>query len=61
MRALLGDALACRATLWTGSVSWLQDYEDPKPAKAGQRARWREPRKLQEQSMKKFANEPRNQ
>ncbi len=61
MRALLGDALASRATLWSGSVSWLQDYEDPKPAKAGQHARWRELRKLQEQRMKKFASEPKNQ
>jgi hypothetical protein len=38
MRAFLGEALASRATLWSGSVSWLQDYEDPKPAKAGQHA-----------------------
>jgi hypothetical protein len=35
-----------------GSVDWfrfwLQDYEDPASAKAGQYARWRELRKLQE-------------
>jgi len=27
---------------------WLQDYEDPDPAKAEQYARWRELRKLHE-------------
>lgn len=35
---------------------WLQDYEDPHPAKAEQYARWRELRKLQEQNEKKSAN-----
>jgi len=61
LRALLGDAPASRPTLWSGSVSSLQDYEDPKPAKAGQHARWRELRKVQEQNMKKFADEPKNE
>ena len=32
---------------------WLQDYEDPDPAKAEQYARWRELRKLQEENEKK--------
>ncbi len=31
---------------------WLQDYEDPDPAKADQYARWRELRKLQEKNAK---------
>ena len=35
---------------------WLQDYEDPDPTKAGQYARWRELRKLQEQNEKKSAS-----
>jgi len=29
---------------------WLQDYEDPDPAKAEENARWRELRKLQEEN-----------
>jgi len=40
-----------------GSVDWfrfwLQDYEDPDPTKTEQYARWRELRKLQEESEKK--------
>ena len=32
---------------------WLQGYEDPDPAKAGQDKRWRELRKLQEENGKK--------
>jgi len=43
-----------------GSVDWfrfwLQDYEDPDPAKAEQYARWRELRKLQEANEKKSAS-----
>jgi len=43
-----------------GSVDWfrfwLQDYEDPDPAKAEQYARWRELRKLQEQNDRQQAN-----
>jgi dipeptidyl aminopeptidase/acylaminoacyl peptidase len=31
---------------------WLQDYEDPDPAKTDQYARWRELRKLQEANVK---------
>ena len=29
---------------------WLQDYEDPTPAKAAQYARWRELKKMQEEN-----------
>ena len=40
-----------------GSVDWfrfwLQDYEDPDPAKVAQYARWRKLRKLQEENEKK--------
>jgi hypothetical protein len=40
-----------------GSVDWfrfwLQDYEDPDPAKAEQYKRWRELRKMQEENDKK--------
>jgi dipeptidyl aminopeptidase/acylaminoacyl peptidase len=36
---------------------WMQDYERPKPEDPGQYARWRELRKLQEQSGKKPASE----
>jgi hypothetical protein len=40
-----------------GSVDWfrfwLQDYEDPVPPKAEQYARWRELRKLQQESERK--------
>jgi hypothetical protein len=32
---------------------WLKDEEDSDPAKAGQYARWREMRKLQEQNQSK--------
>lgn len=32
---------------------WLQDYEDPNPAKADQYKRWRELRKMQEENDKK--------
>ena len=35
---------------------WLQDYEDPGPAKAEQYNRWRELRKMQEQNEKKSAS-----
>jgi dipeptidyl aminopeptidase/acylaminoacyl peptidase len=35
---------------------WLQNKEDPDPAKVGQYKRWRELRKLQEQNEKKSAN-----
>jgi len=45
---------AARMASQVGSVDWfrfwLQGYEDPDPAKAGQYARWRELRKLQEQN-----------
>ena len=41
-----------------GSVDWfrfwLQDYEDPDPAKAEEYARWRELRKLQEENERKI-------
>jgi hypothetical protein len=44
-----------------GSVDWfrfwLQGYEDPDPAKAGQYKRWRELRKLQAENDKKAASE----
>jgi hypothetical protein len=40
-----------------GSVDWfrfwLQDYEDPEPAKAEQYKRWRELRKMQSENEKK--------
>ncbi len=39
---------------------WLNGEEDSNPAKAEQYSRWRELRNLQEQSMKKFASEPKN-
>ncbi len=45
---------AVRMASQGGSVDWfrfwLQDYEDPDPAKAGQYNRWRELRKLQKQN-----------
>jgi hypothetical protein len=34
---------------------WLKDEVDPDPAKAGQYARWRELRTLQQQNEKNFA------
>ena len=49
---------AARMASQGGSVDWfrfwLQDYEDPNPAKAEQYARWRELRKLQEENEKKL-------
>jgi dipeptidyl aminopeptidase/acylaminoacyl peptidase len=48
---------AVRMASQGGSVDWfrfwLQDYEDPDPAKADQYARWRGLRKLQEQNQSK--------
>jgi len=48
---------AVRMASQGGSVDWfrfwLQDYEDPDPTKTEQYARWRELRKLQEESEKK--------
>ncbi len=45
---------AVRMASQGGSVDWfrfwLQDYEDPDPAKAEQYARWRELRKMQEEN-----------
>jgi len=45
---------AVRMASQGGSVDWfrfwLQDYEDPDPAKAEQYARWHELRKLQEEN-----------
>jgi len=55
---------AVRLASQGGSVDWfrfwLQDYEDPDPAKAGQNARWRELRKLQAENdaKDKAAKEP---
>jgi hypothetical protein len=52
---------AVRMASQGGSVDWfrfwLQDYEDPDPAKANQYARWRELRKLQEENQ---GNAPTN-
>ena len=52
---------AVRLASQDGSVDWfrfwLQDYENPDPAKAEQYARWRELRKLQEENEKKRAIE----
>ena len=45
MARILGSGFASRAH----SVLWLQDCEDPNPAKAGQHTRRRELRKIQEQ------------
>jgi dipeptidyl aminopeptidase/acylaminoacyl peptidase len=46
-----------------GSVDWfrfwLQDYEDPDPAKAKEYARWRELRKLQEENERKITTLPK--
>jgi dipeptidyl aminopeptidase/acylaminoacyl peptidase len=39
---------------------WMKGEEDPDPAKTEQYARWRELRKLQEQSDAKFREQPRN-
>ena len=48
---------AARMASQGGSVDWfrfwLQDYEDPDPAKTEQYVRWRELRKLQEDNEKK--------
>ena len=45
---------AVRLASQGGSVEWfrfwLQDYEDPSPAKADQYKRWRQLRKLQEEN-----------
>ena len=55
---------AVRMASQGGSVDWfrfwLQDYEDPNPAKREQYVRWRELRKLQEQSAQQLqqANPP---
>ena len=52
---------AARLASQGGSVDWfrfwLQDYEDPDPAKADQYRRWRELRKMQEENEKKAAEE----
>ena len=51
---------AVRMASQGGSVDWfrfwLQDYEDPDPAKAEQYVRWRELRKLQEENRQKFTS-----
>jgi len=48
---------AIRLASQGGSVDWfrfwLQDYEDPNPAKAAQYKRWRELRKMQDENDKK--------
>ena len=53
---------AVRMASQGGSVDWfrfwLQDYEDPDPAKAEQYKRWRELRKLQEENEKKLTTRP---
>jgi hypothetical protein len=50
---------AARMASQGGSVDWfrfwLQDYEDPDPAKAEQYRRWRELRKMQQEKEKKMA------
>ena len=51
---------AVRIASQGGSVDWfrfwLQDYEDPDPAKAGQYKRWRELKKMQDENKKKSAS-----
>jgi hypothetical protein len=54
---------AVRMASQGGSVDWfrfwLQDYEDPDPAKARQYNRWRELRKMEEEEEKNELTEPR--
>ncbi len=53
-----------RACIQGDSVNWFRFMASrlrrSQTAKAGQHARWRELRKLQEQRMKKVASEPKN-
>lgn len=53
---------AVRMASQGGSVDWfrfwLQDYEDPDPAKAEQYKRWRELRKIQQQDAHGLATPP---
>src|SRR5205807_9922760 len=52
---------AVRMASQGGSVDWfrfwLQDYEDPDPAKAEQYVRWRELRKMQVENEKKATSQ----